>query len=68
MPVVTDPTHKALAGDSSDNSTILQARPDLAQAVDEAKNIIPSLLADNKPPQPVGKLARRDLKKRAQVR
>ncbi|KAL2052071.1 hypothetical protein ABVK25_007763 [Lepraria finkii] len=65
VPEVTDPTKKALAGDSQDNSTLLQARPDLAQTVDEAKKTVPDLLADDKPPKPTGKMARRDLEKRA---
>jgi hypothetical protein len=68
VPDVTDPTKKALAGDGHDNSTLLQARPDLAQKVDEAKKTLPNLLADDKPPKPPGKMARRDLGKRAQVR
>ena len=68
VPEVTDPTKKALAGDPHDNSTLLQARPDLAQKVDEAQKTVPSLLADDKTPKPSGKTARRDLQKRAQVR
>lgn len=68
VPEVTDPTKKALAGDSQDNSTLLEARPDLAQTVDEAKKTVPDLLADDKPPKPTGKMARRDLEKRAKVR
>ncbi|MCJ1275426.1 hypothetical protein MMC21_003229, partial [Puttea exsequens] len=65
VPEVTDPTKKAMAGDSHDNSTLLQARPDLAQKVNQAKKTVPSLLADDKPPKPEGKMARRNLKKRA---
>lgn len=68
VPDVTDPTKKPLAGDSRDNSTLLQARPDLAQKVDQAKKTIPSLLADDKVPKPQGKMARRNLEKRAKVR
>ena len=68
VPDVTDPTKKSLVGDSHDNSTLLQARPDLAQKVDQAKKTIPSLLADDKVPKPQGKMARRNLEKRAKVR
>ena len=68
VPEVTDPTKKALAGDGHDNSTLLQARPDLAQKVDEAKKTVPGLSADDKPPKPEGKMARRNLEKRAHVR
>ena len=68
VPEVTDPTKKAMAGDAHDNSTLLQARPDLAQKVDEAKKTVPSLLTDDKPPKPQGKMARRSLEKRADVR
>lgn len=66
---VTDPTKKAMGGgDAPDNSTLLQARPDLAQKVEEAKKTIPSLLANDNPPKPEGKMARRSLEKRAHVR
>ena len=68
VPEVTDPTKKALAGDPHDNSTFLQARPDLAETVNDAKKTVPSLLADDSPPKPAGKTARRDLAKRADVR
>ena len=68
VPDVTDPTKKSLVGDSHDNSTLLQARPDLAQKVDQAKKTVPSLLADDKVPKPQGKMARRNLEKRAKVR
>ena len=66
VPDVTDPTKKALAGDSQDNSTILKARPDLADVVKEAEKTIPKLLADKGIPKKGGK-SPRDLEKRADV-
>ncbi|KAL9100411.1 MAG: hypothetical protein Q9163_004209 [Psora crenata] len=65
IPDVTDPEKKSLGGDTNDNSTLLQARPDLAGVVSEAENIIPGLLADDAAPKPAGKLAVRDLLKRS---
>ena len=67
VPTVTDPTKKALSGDAGDNSTLLQARPDLAAAVNDAKKSIPNLLANDKAPKPDSKTSRRDLEKRESV-
>ena len=67
VPPVTDPAQKPLTGDASDNSTVLQARPDLAGVVNDAKTTLPKLLADDKPPKGASKNARRDLFKRAKV-
>ena len=67
VPKVTDPAQKPLAGDASDNSTALQARPDLAGVVNAAKTTLPQLLADDKPPKGASKNDRRDLQKRAKV-
>ncbi len=67
VPPVTDPAQKPLSGDASDNSTVLQARPDLAGVVNDAKTTLPKLLADDTPPKGASKNGRRDLFKRAKV-
>ena len=65
VPTVTDPSKEALSGGGS-NSTFLDARPDLANKVDQAAKTLPSLLADDSTPNP--KMVRRTLEKRAKVR